>query len=104
MTVIVAQAAGFIGVSPNEELLPALLSTAISMVDGYLGITGLRRCPDAQVDHAVLQLTSELWARRNAPAGGAHWGPDGQTAYLSRDPMASVYPLLRQYKGLGAVA
>lgn len=103
MAVTVAQLAGYLGTSPDEPTLPAILSTAQDMVDGYLGTDGVTACPLSVYDTAVEQLGSELFARRNSPSGIAQWTPDGQPVRLARDPMTSVKPLLLPYRPLGTV-
>jgi len=103
-SVSVEEAAQFIGCSPDEPILPALLATAVDSVNNYLRPSGVRRCPGSIWDHAVKAATSELWLRRNAPGGVASWSPDGSTAIrMSADFMKPVYPLLDPYRGIGAI-
>ena len=92
-----ANAAAYIGASPDDPLLARLLPVAQTMVFEYLGTIGLARCPLDIRDHAVIQLTSELYSRRNTP-GGVLWAPGGDTAArLSRDALAPVEPMLADY-------
>lgn len=95
----VAAAAAYIGASPDDALLAKLTSVAETMVDEYLS-DGIG-CPLNIRDHAITQLASELFSRRNNP-GGVIWAPGGDSAQrLSRDPMLSVIPMLRSYASLG---
>lgn len=101
MTATVGDLESYLGTPPGEPTLPDLLEVAVDLVEGYLGTAGLALCPATVHDHAVIQLASELYARRNSPAGVAQWGPDGQAIRLARDAMLSVKPLLAPYRGLG---
>ncbi len=72
--------------SPVLDEATAMLETAIGDVD----------VPDAVRDNATLQLGAELWNRRSAPFGvSSPFGADGPVYRAARDPMASVWPLLR---------
>lgn len=93
----VAEVAAWTGADPADPLLPRVLATAQVMVAEFLGVDGTHSCPDLVQDQAVLQLSSELLTRRNSPAGGAVWGPDGSVVRLSRDVMLSVAPMLEAY-------
>ncbi len=101
--VTVEAVAEYIGATSEELLLPVLLSQAESLIDSYLGPRGRSRIPQPERDGAVLQLVSELWSRRNAPAGNLQWSPEGGAVYMASDPLQSVKPLIRRYKDLGAV-
>lgn len=116
MTVTVADLADYVNVrlpDPGyrqaeavraENVLTDILIQAGTMVDERLKETGLARIPNDLYDLAHITLGAELWNRRNSPNGTSMWGPDGQVAYLSSDPMKSVIPILRPYLPLGAVA
>ena len=104
MTVTLESAAQFVGISPDEPVLPALLAAAEAAVKDYLRPSGERRITNALRDLAVLTATTELWRRRNAPGGVASWSPDGVTPVrLSADFMKPVKPLLDPYRGVGGV-
>jgi hypothetical protein len=96
-----ASAASHIGASPDDPLLARLLMVAVTLVGEYLGADGLLSCPAIVRDHAINQLASELFTRRNSP-GGVVWAPGGDNVTrLSRDALISVAPLLRPYAELG---
>jgi hypothetical protein len=97
------EVADYVGTSPAEPTLPGLLSVAVKLVDDHLGATGRERCPEEVHKHAITQLVSELWTRRNAPGGVAQWTPDGAPLRLARDSLVAVRPLLDPYRGLGVV-
>ena len=104
MAVTLEQAAAYVGGSPDDPNLPGLLATATRMVDDYLRQDGRMRCPIEVHDHSILQLSSELYIRRNSPGGIVSWGPDGSVpARLASDAMISVQPALDRYRGLGRV-
>jgi hypothetical protein len=91
------------GADPADPVLPTVLEVAQAMVAEFLGVDGGHRCPDVIQDQAVLQLASELWARRNAPGGVLPWaGAEGASPVrMGRDAMASVTPMLARYKPMG---
>lgn len=93
--------AAYIGASPSDPLLAQLVLVANTMVDQYLGVDGILTCPAVVRSHAINQLASELFTRRNSP-GGVVWAPGGDNvSRLARDAMVSVAPLLRAYAELG---
>lgn len=96
-----ASAAAYIGASATDPMLAGIVLTAVTMVDEYLGPSGVTACPGPVRDLAVNQLASELFSRRNSP-GGVVWAPGGDSVTrLSRDAMVSVAPLLRSYAEAG---
>lgn len=105
-----AGAASYIGASIDDPMLARLLDVAEVLVSEFLttfdedGVAIVSECPESIREHAVIQLTSELYSRRNNP-NGVVWAPGGDSAArLSRDAMVSVLPLLLPYAASRGIA
>lgn len=72
---------------------------AVALVDRFIGSASV---PQPVLNGAYIQTGSELYARRNAPSGitGFSDGSDNPIR-LARDPMTSVYPILRRFVSRG---
>lgn len=85
--------------SVDHEFVKDCWEQAVVMVDRFVG--------DALVPAPVLRLAyiqtgSELYARKNAPSGVQGFADGSQNPVrLAKDPMTSVYPLLRPFVGWG---
>ena len=53
--------------------------------------------PPNIMDRAILEVSSELFHRKNAPSGIQQFQPDGVPVRLARDPMTGTYPMLHKY-------
>lgn len=98
----VQEVSEFIGVSPNDPVLPGLLAAASTLVDAYLG-TGKTRCPDELLNLSIRLVTRRLWDIYKSSNGVVQWGPDGESSFLPADMLKPVTPILARFRGLGAV-
>lgn len=103
MTVELEQVAAFARINVAETLLPELLQVAEVMVDEYLGSVGQSRCPEEVRDLSVMLVVRRLWDVRQAQNGLVQYGPDGETSVIPADVMKPAMPMLRRYRGFGAV-
>lgn len=117
MTVTVDRLAEYVGADPAGEyvdLLGNCLAEAAALVTGHLGrLAGFTVengtwtwAPDDPVegppvpilDRAHLEVSADLFMRRNAPHGIINeqngYGYGGDAIRINRDPMAPAYPLL----------
>lgn len=78
----------------TDEDLTGYLATAGKLIAQYIGDVVV---PDEVLDNATLHLVGELVMRRRSPGGIVNFGGDDTAIRLSRDPMSSVYPLLRPW-------
>lgn len=86
----------YVGASTNDDAyVEECWDTAKDLIASYIQsakvpVNVLKRC--------YLEVGSELFQRRNAPAGVAQYATyDGQPLNVARDPLAGVYPLLNRY-------
>lgn len=86
----------FVGASVSDnDFLQTCLDTATSLVESYVGASDV---PTNVLDTAYLQVSSELFHRRNAPSGISQFASmDGAPMRVARDPMASTYPMLQRF-------
>ena len=85
------------GEDPEEPgaFVEACHKRATLLVGAYVGRA---KVPTEVLDEAVLEVGSELYARRKAPGGVAQFGQfDAAPVYTTRDPMVRTYPLLDQF-------
>lgn len=89
------EAARYAGASSGEAI-EADLNAGEALVTKHIGSATV---PPAVVRAAVLDVTSDLYSRRQHHNGVVTFDtPDGITPMrVNRDPMASAYPLLRPY-------
>lgn len=94
-TVTPDEAARYAGASSGEAIT-ADLDAGKALVAKHVGSATV---PPAVVRAAVLDVTSDLYSRRQHHNGVVTFdSPDGVTALrVNRDPMAAAYPLLRPY-------
>lgn len=103
------------GTDPDIERLEPLARSACSAIDSRLCLTilpsrvlytvgGIPRVTYATDDAppdvlaAAVQLTRELFQRKDAPFGIANaWSPNGEPLRISRDQLAGVSSLLEPY-------
>lgn len=80
----------------SGEVIHREASSALALVARHIGTATV---PPAVVKSAVLEVASDLYARRQHHNGVITFdGPEGVTPFrVNRDPMASAYPLLRPY-------
>lgn len=95
MTSIVTeeQARAYADVDGDVDL-SAFLATAEELIDAYLNDIEV---PDSVRANATLQLVQELYIRKRSPGGITNFAGVDAPVRLSRDPMASIYPLLRSW-------
>lgn len=83
----------------HDDFLAECLDEATSMVDVFVGEAEV---PAVIADRAYLEAAAELYHRRQAPHGQLQFAtPDSQPVRIPRDPLTSVYPLLRRWVGAG---
>lgn len=85
--------------SVDPEFVKDCWERAVALVDRYVG---QKLVPAPILQLAYVQTGSELYARKDAPSGAQGWA-DGtpNPVRLAKDPMTSVYPLLRPFVGWG---
>lgn len=87
--------------SADDAFVLACLETAISLVDNRVG-TAKDTIPLAVLNHAYVQVGSELFNRRSAPNGISQFAsPDGGAIRVARDPMVAAEPMLAPFLRLG---
>lgn len=86
----------YVGGSASDlEFITECLVQATELVDAYVASTVV---PESIMDNAYLQTGSEIFNRRNAPAGIAQFSSfDGAPVRVSNDPMRSTYALLNRW-------
>lgn len=89
---------GYVGEgSVDEDFVKDCWDQAVALVDRYVGSASV---PAPLMRNAYVQTGSELYARRNAPSGITGFADGSENPVrLARDPMTSVYPLLRRFVG-----
>lgn len=87
------QAREYVDVEDTVDL-SAYLATAVDLISAYVGAAEI---PDSVRDNATLQLVQELFTRRRSPGGITNFAGVDTVVRLSRDPMASIYPLLKPW-------
>lgn len=104
--VSVSELQAYVGASDADSaLLSTCLETSNALIDNFVGSPDnpiyLEAAPI--VNLAILQVAAELFQRRAAPNGITQFATiDGSAGMrVARDPMQSVYPLLRPWVGLG---
>ena len=103
MTVTIEKAANFAGADPEEELFADFFVASQVIIDDYLGVNGVFRCPEETYDLALLFVVRRVWDIHKSKNGMIQYGPDGEISTLPADVMKPAEPLLRRYKSLGAV-
>ena len=80
----------------DREFVAVCTATATTLVDAYVGATAV---PEDILDAAVTQTASEMFHRKSAPSGIAQFSSlDGISPIrVAKDPMTSVYPILRRW-------
>ena len=91
------EVARYAGASSGESIQREA-SSALALVSRHLGAAA-ESVPPSVVKSAVLEVASDLYARRQHHNGIVTFdGPEGVTPFrVNRDPLASVYPMLRPY-------
>lgn len=100
MAVTAADLKGYVNASAvDDAFLTSCLATATAMVVQYVGGAEV---PENARDRAVLEVSSELFHRRQAPNGIAQFAtPDASPVRVARDPMLGAYPILNRWMGGG---
>ena len=87
----------FLGASESDRaFVEECLNQANTLITTYIGSAVV---PDDIMNNSTQQVASEMFHRRNAPSGIAQFSSlDGVSPIrVAKDPMTSVYPLLRRY-------
>lgn len=87
----------YLGTSESDrEFVGECLQQATTLINTYIGSAVV---PEDIMNNALTQVSSELFHRRNAPSGIAQFSSlDGVSPIrVAKDPMTSVYPILRRY-------
>lgn len=85
-----------IGVDEETEVASAL-TEARALVEGHCG-TSLARVPEPSFERAVIEVTAELFYRKNSRNGVMDLGgSDLQPFRIRNDPMRAAYPFLNPY-------
>lgn len=83
----------------DDTYLTSCIAEALELVTAFIGTAVV---PATSKDRAVLETTSELYHRRNAPNGLAQFAAfDGQPIRVARDPMVGAYPILSRFMVIG---
>ncbi|NQW90278.1 hypothetical protein HQQ88_08220 [Curtobacterium sp. VKM Ac-2861] len=78
-----------------DAFVESCVQRAAALVSAYVGAAAV---PDVILDEAVLEVGSELYARRKAPGGVAQFGQfESAPVFTARDPLVRTYPLLDQF-------
>lgn len=87
-----------VGADPtlDDSHLDAVINEAAALIKQYCG-DAFSSIPQVISQRAVLEVASELWAKRNAIGGIMQGYSDAGPVRLARDPMIAAYPLLRPY-------
>ncbi|MST49493.1 hypothetical protein [Mobiluncus porci] len=90
------------GASLETDALRAVWLEGYEMIRAWCGDQG-ETVPGAILNRAILEVASELWARRSAPGGIlAQYADLGAAPVrLARDPMLGARPLLAPYLKAG---
>lgn len=80
--------------SEDHEFLSRCIEEAQELVDAYVG---LALVPVSIYDRAMLETVAALYQRKQDSNGIRGFNGDGQPIFVARDPMNSVYPMLRKY-------
>ena len=79
----------------SDAFVQDCYSVALAQVNRYVGLATV---PDALMQRAVLETGAALYQRRKASNNQAQGFVDGSTpVFAAKDPMNSVYALLRPY-------
>lgn len=95
---------------PDAERVSACVDAAITLVDHFLDRDDTDPLPGPPPPDAVqrgcVQVTVELYRRKDAPFGVLDaWSPDGPGPLrIGNDPMARVYGLLLPHRRLWGIA
>ncbi len=87
----------FLGAQESDRaFVDECLKQATTLIARYISDTPV---PEDIMNNATQQVASEMFHRRNAPSGIAQFSSlDGVSPIrVAKDPMTSVYPLLRRY-------
>lgn len=104
MAVTSAELAGFVSDTDpaGGEYVKKCLTRAAALVAGHIG--AVETVPEAIQDACVLEVAADLYHRKTTRNGVASFGEMDLTPFrVSRDPMASAYPMLDNYvvRGIG---
>lgn len=81
--------------SSDDAFLEQVLGEAQALISAHAGNNDV---PQAVWDNCLRQVGSELYHRRNAPAGIAAFATlDGAPIRVALDPMRSTYAMLDKY-------
>lgn len=101
MTLSTDELAAYTGANLSDDtFLETCLAEATMLVGRFVGTAMV---PTEVADRATLEVSSELFHRRQAPNGIAQFATvDGVSPIrVARDPMVAAYPLLMPYVGTG---
>lgn len=78
----------------DNDYIATCLNEALGLVGKFVGNALV---PEAILDRAVLETAAALYHRKNTQNGLVGYTGEGQPIYSAKDPMNTVYPLLRKY-------
>lgn len=97
MSVTVEEFRAYVGTNEDSSFVDDALQTGHHLVERYVGTAEV---PSHVRDIAVLQVASEVFHRRQAPAGITQFADmSGSAVRVGKDPMSAAYELLRPYVG-----
>lgn len=90
----------YVGAHDSEtERASECWDQAVALIAAFVGDAEV---PAAVLKGARLEVGSKLWQRRNSPNGQAQYADmDAVPALAPRDPLITVYPVLRPFVGGG---
>lgn len=78
----------------DVEYLTSCLGEARGLVSDFIGTAVV---PEPVLDRAVLETAAALFGRKGGQGGLAGFNGDGTPVFHAKDPLNSVYPMLRRY-------
>ena len=78
-------------------------TVATQLIENELGHSGASSMPTELYDWTIAQVAKRLGEIDKLANGVVQYGPDGETSFLSSDPLKPVRTVLNRFKGLGAV-
>lgn len=98
MSVTVEDFRNYVGTKEDSKFVTDCRDAGLALVERYIGDTvGV---PSHVKDQATLIAASEIFNRRQAPAGITQFADmSGSAVRVGKDPMNAAYELLRPYVG-----
>lgn len=76
---------------------------ATQLIDDELGRSGVSKMPTEIHEWCVSQVVKRLGEIESLSNGVVQYGMDGETSFISSDPLKPVLSTIKRYKGIGAV-